>query len=1431
MPAQALNQPTVADLAGALDTLERGIESDGSIVAEQPSVWGQARLTMYRQEFENTMAKQLGNFQFTLQGSLSRSDQAYAADALALSATATAAGSSSNVPTPLIGNTTISPSVLSPMSSATGGSAGGGTATGAGGGGGGSGSPFGYDPSTTAFNAFAPGNFSRTGVNMLTPMGFVSPVPGSTALGAVSIEPTEYLNQMKRYIDYLHELRRMSDGDDTANAPGYSLNLLRIPVSVLPGRRTQQRYGAEITLSIKPHLNDELLPMTFHNLVVNDLLDEVGVPLTHVLNDVDWDDAMRALWKEIQNRPPVEHHTNFELFVAAVEKILDTRECDSNPAALHGLAANNYAALPHYSSSAHLSTQFTKLKRFLAVGSTSRLRTGQEAFPPSQIVDIYGADDWAEIVCAAWCTFWSDVPNKDVVHYPDVQSFLQQEVDASYNMLKLDEAAQGLWPFCNEALVDDIHGRKICQIANVRSNFEQGAKTLSQRLNKDPELTTALGLGDPRRFGAPQSSLVRGYGPSSGGAGGNFNLPPRGTWLPYFMPIPDQQAREAFNDYVRCRWPIHVFSLDPESDTQNISDSYSMRREMQLAMSLAFVSGNLSTNNLFQFARRLETDMETIALNKTQVGFSNGTDIFGWRFYPRFQSPDVENNCKAFFELVFGGPNRRQLLRQRQLDPGMRECVAIVLMPSFVPYADVDASSNWFALDNPRRKLMNSKKAIRLGEQVKMIENCSQFVGHTECYRDGDLERLLNRVKQLESRLPLQSMSVQVPYENTLGGFSMFNTGVTDLAPEVLGWYGAPAVNLDASTTLFLIGNHFSVHQTRVIIGGQEITNPELLSRQVMKVTIPNNAMALIEKNGLIAGGWTDTPNPFSEPTIADCCDLKPTGCMTPNSCEVPAQPGTESKPCRQMSGFELADDGPAASAPPSPDVPKANPSFQGRTYGLSTDRPTDDASGGYPDPNDVTGHVGISPATPSCAVGANDAKTWIQTPSHQTTNQNQAIKFPPCAITLHDPALHIPSLPPITLSLTAKQGTIILGKLNGLTFISGTNGSSSLAVRGNINDVQAALSGLLYVPKSQTAGSDVLTITLVGSGVNSQSTVNVAITVRAKKNDYYFVDVQMATPYGTTTHLLIPAAHLTATGSGPSASASAGTPSVGACRSGLRRSFDRLRQQGNRNRRVRSAQLHPELADNQLRDKLCHPVGWHGDIDVQTRRRGNRLVAGSGHRADRRKLGFHEKRVDDPRFGSDHVDQQPHQCHPIPIRSPARNACAAGVVHRWGECDRLQQPIAGIQFEQHSEHQSGQSARAADVPGQPVAWSRRLLGTNDRRAALQHPAIFFLNPQRVRKIRSVGDRPCHAPAVGAWTTYSRLVQACTNSGNPSSVVSSAATRANSAAMASTSAWLASCSWTSSAENSRKVSSKSRFCSPRIASGKFAATSGVRPAA
>ena len=179
----------------------------------------------------------------------------------------------------------------------------------------------------------------------------------------------------------------------------------------------------------------------------------------------------------------------------------------------------------------------------------------------------------------------------------------------------------------------------------------------------------------------------------------------------------------------------------------------------------------------------------------------------------------------------------------RRLEPGIRECYAVVIMPSFVPYAKLNISSNWFNLVNPKKKELTTSYAMKLSNQVKAIENCVPCVADGQMYRNEELDRLAGKAKQLETRLPLQSSMVQIPYENTLGGFGMFNTGVTDLTPELIGWYGTPSINPNAATTVFLAGDHFSVHQTTVIAGGQAIqpSQVQLLSRQVAQVTIPQN--------------------------------------------------------------------------------------------------------------------------------------------------------------------------------------------------------------------------------------------------------------------------------------------------------------------------------------------------------------------------------------------------------------------------------------------------------------------------------------------------------------------------------------------------------------------------------------------------------------
>ena len=275
-------------------------------------------------------------------------------------------------------------------------------------------------------------------------------------------------------------------------------------------------------------------------------------------------------------------------------------------------------------------------------------------------------------------------------------------------------------------------------------------------------------------------------------------------WMPFYGPNPPAEARAAFSQYVMCRWPIHVFALDPVTQDQNVASSFSRRREMQLILALAAANRALTLQSLTQFVRRLEYDLETIDLNRTAVGFTHGSDTFGWRFYPRVQVPKVKGNLgTAVHDLIGGGPNRDDDLNDRRLEPGIRECTALVVMPSFVPYAVLDTRSNWFRLADHHSiippKFLSRKgdlrEAVDLSADVVELRNlANSCFQDAHLYRDGDIYRLKRAIETLERSLPLQTAYVEVPYENLLGGFDLFRSDVQGLKPTLRGWYGAPGV-------------------------------------------------------------------------------------------------------------------------------------------------------------------------------------------------------------------------------------------------------------------------------------------------------------------------------------------------------------------------------------------------------------------------------------------------------------------------------------------------------------------------------------------------------------------------------------------------------------------------------------------------------------
>ncbi len=879
----------IEQLANEIDWLEHHVDKYGSVVAKHPDIWGQSRLMRHRYEYEKEMATQINHFEVRLNGALSRSDQAFLGMALAIQSAATG----KSIP----GVTTT----LTDKSTAT------------------------------------PGG-DLTLVNNLIPNTGLTPVDGSGKLTAqtiisrsspfgssgqtvngfgfqntpnLSLEPTTQLDQLSRYLGHLHELRRINEGDDIADSPGYSLNLVRIPVSIIPGKQTQKGYGAEVTVIAEPYLSEDLLPSTMRNLVINDVVDLLAPVLTFLVNDeqlqsdqMETADNLRTIVEEsekIRNelkslpeqpiRRPYLKNMGVNELRALIPKNSPSIGSSDSPSHLNPNPSNsnqnqiqsqNQAATRIEANNRRAdkivedfySKGIQRIKDAGGLQSTntaipnSNTRRARLPIPLSQVIEVVGRDALFEIMNEVSERFGSHPANQPTISYVDVRSFLHEELESSYDFLK-GESFGGLWQYCTPALANAIRERRLRWIDDQRRQFLDfiGIETPNTTTTPDPTLGSALTriAGEcckPATDTFPickttTARLAWGILVESALLNERLTEDMREAAMakgchcvpencgPFVGPTPSPEACQAFNAYVRCRWPVRVFALDPVEQDQNIADAYARRRELQVAVALAFASGQMNAQSMMRFTRRLEWDMETININKTSVGFSHGNDTFGWRFHPRFQSPPVKGTFATFGETLFGGPSTNSDIRTRQLESGIRECTAIVVMPSFVPYMTFDVRTNWFKLTNPKCTEISMKETMTLSRSIQAMRHsaasCAQCA---HLYRDGEVHRLLKRVDQLDRELPLQTMQAQIPYENTSGGFELFNNGITDLAPELIGWYGAPGINPNGSTSLYLVGKGFSVHSTQLIAGGRNLPFT-LISRQVMEVEIPAGVQTL----------------------------------------------------------------------------------------------------------------------------------------------------------------------------------------------------------------------------------------------------------------------------------------------------------------------------------------------------------------------------------------------------------------------------------------------------------------------------------------------------------------------------------------------------------------------------------------------------------
>src|SRR5262249_7295750 len=151
--------------------------------------------------------------------------------------------------------------------------------------------------------------------------------------------------------------------------------------------------------------------------------------------------------------------------------------------------------------------------------------------------------------------------------------------------------------------------------------------------------------------------------------------------------------------------------------------------------------------------------------------------------------PEELTNLGALFRLIWAtGPTRRYDLKHRHLEPGIRECEVLVVMPNFVPEIKLEVTTNWEKLVRPGRSKLDYEDMIDLGARLQKVRAFAANVSDTDHYRPGDYERLVSRVEQLEKMLPMQTFNVNVPYQYDLPGGQLFDKGAAFIRPEITGY-------------------------------------------------------------------------------------------------------------------------------------------------------------------------------------------------------------------------------------------------------------------------------------------------------------------------------------------------------------------------------------------------------------------------------------------------------------------------------------------------------------------------------------------------------------------------------------------------------------------------------------------------------------------
>ncbi len=953
--ADGPEQPvSVIDISNRLDHLSESLRDDGLVVVKRPDVFSQARMTHFRTDFENQLVTDLKMFHLVLAARINRLDSATTTQTTNLSG-ALAAPGTTNLHS--VGGSTSSAGLPSPPSAA---SIPGTSST--------------LDPTKNSFSS----------------LGLDTNIPNAQAVLGLGVDPTVYLDEKRRFLEHLNQLRRINHGPDQNDSSGYGLYLIRLPVSITPGERTYQGFGAELAVTAEHEFPPDFLQSSFRNLVINDLVDQLSPPIYEVIRSGtlkilkahhDAQSHLNQLKAEfpvkfaklrkyyfeptdesvlglppIQNaiepiarfiaRDPADYPHIVDPRFSAPSEVLERRFSILKEAFKANVQVEESYGQPDIDAQL---AQFDEIENKLLQGkqikpgksgdipnlvsAIKRLLT-QSLFPTGNaqadaitasrfndfFFDLYSTSldddrkllDMAQILDSEYCDEIgrsskeiAEVAKQEALlhrlklslpstrntkqRYPiaplemmdffledniyvlantindslltpnprltDIRSHLRQSLYVAYDVMSQPLPDAGTYvPLDNIDLINDIY-----KAVKAREFTAPGPGQKSVLKKKFDELVKLLESGNRRNIYDKNAKSYRPIAPlawaiaiDAGLLDAEFRdyIPRVFAANDFVSPIPENArfycqhesliapAVPIFQQFVKLRWPVITFAIDPVAEQQNVADSFSLQRDLQLALSFAFATGQIGFGQLNTFRRQIQQSSDTIALNRTVTGFIQDNDTFGFRFTPRFQNPPMQRTNFGVIasQLISGGPGPDYQTKKSKLEPGMRELTAILLLPTFLPTLRMEVSSNWFKLNDPEHLVFHTRRMMERGREVQelrrtVVDACSELQ-----YRRADLNVLKAKLAQLEQILPAQSKVVQLPFENTASGFDLFADGATALVPELSGYDAVDYVRAPGTTgggnptDIFIYGKYFDLLDTYAIAGG--ITIPRIGSTQ-----------------------------------------------------------------------------------------------------------------------------------------------------------------------------------------------------------------------------------------------------------------------------------------------------------------------------------------------------------------------------------------------------------------------------------------------------------------------------------------------------------------------------------------------------------------------------------------------------------------------